>query len=192
MDGAALEISARRALDTYADSGLEGLSQFLENSVPADELSRAADVIVRLLGSTMSELRAATRERAGMAPLDPNEPQNIRWVQLSVAALSDLRFYPAPIIFSMQSFDLVQASVFQVSRAPGMWMVYLGCLLLTIGIFAMFYVRDRRIWVWLKKEPGQDSTQVLAAMTSQKRTLDFNREFERFELALGRLNKRKE
>lgn len=192
MDGAALETSARRALDTYADSGLEGLSQFLESSVPADELSRAADVIVRLLGSTMSELRALTRERAGMAPLDPNEPQNIRWVQLSVAALSDLQFYPAPLIFSMQSFDLVQASVFQVSRAPGMWMVYLGCLLLTIGIFAMFYVRDRRIWVWLKKEPGQDSTKVLAAMTSQKRTLDFNREFERFELALGRLNKRKE
>lgn len=127
-----------------------------------------------------------------MAPIDPGQPDNIRWVQLSVAALSDLRFYPAPIMFSMQSFDLVQASVFQVSRAPGMWMVYLGCLLLTIGIFAMFYVRDRRIWVWLKKEPGQEDTEVLAAMTSQKRTLDFNREFERFELVLNRLNKKKE
>ena len=192
MDGQALEISARRALDTYAEGGLQGLSRFLEISVPPDELPRAADVIVRLLGSTMSELRGIARERAGMAPIDPGQPENIRWVQLSVAALSDLRFYPAPIMFSMQSFDLVQASVFQVSRAPGMWMVYLGCLLLTIGIFAMFYVRDRRIWVWLKKEPGQENTEVLAAMTSQKRTLDFNREFERFELALNRLNKKKE
>jgi cytochrome c biogenesis protein len=70
--------------------------------------------------------------------------------------------------------------------------VYLGCLLLTLGVFAMFYVRDRRIWVWLKREPGEQSTQVLAAMTSQKRTLDFNREFERFKQALSRLDMRKE
>jgi len=192
MDGAALEISAQRALDTYAEGGLEGLSNFLETSVPPQELERAADVIVRLLGSSMTELREIARERSGMEPIDPALPQNVRWVQLAVAALSDLNFYPAPILFSMKSFDLVQASVFQVSRTPGMLTVYLGCLLLTLGVFAMFYVRDRRIWVWLKREPGQDRTQVLAAMTSQKRTLDFNREFERFEQAMSRLDMRKE
>ncbi len=192
MDGRALEISAQRALDTYAQGGLSALSNVLEASVPPEEMQRAADVIVRLLGSTMSELRAIARERAGLAPIDPTEPENIRWVQLSVAALSDLQFYPAPMLMAMTSFDLVQASVFQVSRAPGMWIVYLGCLLLTLGIFAMFYVRDRRVWVWLKKDAEQGQTQVLAAMTSQKRNLDFNREFERFEQALERLNKRKE
>ena len=192
LDSRAREISAKRALDTYAEGGLSGLSSFLEASVPPEDLQRAADVIVRLLGSTMSELRGITRERIGLAPIDPGEPENIRWVQLSVAALSDLQFYPAPMIMTMTSFDLVQASVFQVSRAPGMWIVYLGCLLLTIGIFAMFYVRDRRVWVWLKKDSEHNQTQVLAAMTSQKRTLDFNREFERFALALNRLNKRKE
>ena len=155
-------------------------------------VTRAADVIMRLLGSSMSEVRAIARERAGMDPIDPMLPQSVRWNQLAVAALSDLHFYPAPVLFSMKSFDLVQASVFQVSRAPGMLTVYLGCLLLTIGVFAMFYVRDRRIWVWLKREPGQEGTKVLAAMTSQKRTLDFNREFERFKQALSRLDMRKE
>ena len=192
MDSAALQLSAERALDTFATGGLEALSRFLELSVPQQEQARAADVIVRLLGSSMTELRAIARERAGLEPIDATQPENIRWVQLAVASLSDLSFYPAPILFSMKSFDLVQASVFQVSRAPGMLTVYLGCLLLTIGVFAMFYVRDRRIWVWLKREPGQNSTQVLAAMTSQKRSLDFNREFDRFKQALGRLDMRKE
>ena len=189
---AALELSAQRALDTFAEGGLQALSQFLEQSVPPQELPRAADVVVRLLGSTMTELRTIARERASLEPIDAAEPDQVRWVQLSVAALSDLQMYPAPILLSMKSFDLVQASVFQVSRAPGMFIVYLGCLLLTIGVFAMFYVRDRRIWVWLKRESDAQGTHVLAAMTSQKRTLDFNREFERFKQALSRLDLKKE
>ena len=188
----ALQESAYRALDTFSAGGLQALSEFLELNVPEAELPRAADVVIRLLGSTMSELRGVARERAGLPALDPNEPDNVQWVQLSIGALSDLRFYPAPILFSMKSFDLVQASVFQISRAPGMLPVYFGSLLLVIGIFAMFYVRDRRIWVWLKRNDQADGTHVLAAMTSQKRTLDFNREFERFKQALSRLDMKKE
>ncbi len=189
---AALQESANRALDTFSEGGLQAISNFLETNVPAQELPRAADVVIRLLGSTMAQLRGIAREQAGMPPVDPNQQQNVQWVQVAVGALSDLRFYPAPILFSMRSFDLVQASVFQISRAPGMYTVYFGCLLLVIGIFAMFYVRDRRIWVWLKRSDEDSGTHVLAAMTSQKRTLDFNREFERFKQALDRLNMRKE
>jgi cytochrome c biogenesis protein len=188
----ALQMSSERALDTFAEGGLPALSRFLELNVPQKELPRAADVVVRLLGSSMTELRDIARERAQLEPVDAANPEQVRWVQLAVAALSDLKMYPAPILFSMQSFDLVQASVFQVSRAPGTWIVYLGCLLLTIGVFTMFYVRDRRIWVWLKRSDATQGTEVLAAMTSQKRTLDFNREFERFKQALNRLDLRKE
>jgi cytochrome c biogenesis protein len=189
---AALQESAYKALDTFSGGGLQAISEFLETNVPEAELPRAADVVIRLLASTVTELRGVARERAGLPALDPNEPDNVQWVQLAVGALSDLRFYPAPILFSMKSFDLVQASVFQISRAPGMLPVYFGSLLLVIGIFAMFYVRDRRIWVWLKRNDQADGTHVLAAMTSQKRTLDFNREFERFKLALSRLDTKKE
>jgi cytochrome c biogenesis protein len=77
--------------------------------------------------------------------------------------------------------------VFQVSRTPGKLIVYLGCLLLVLGVFTMFYVRDRRIWVWLRPAEHLNGTSVLAAMTSQKRTLDFNREFDRFKAALNKL-----
>jgi cytochrome c biogenesis protein len=82
----------------------------------------------------------------------------------------------------------VQASVFQVSRTPGKHIVYLGCLFLVLGVFTMFYVRDRRIWVWLRPAEHSNGTRVLAAMTSQKRTLDFNREFDRFKAALNKLS----
>lgn len=189
-DREALQTSAERALETFAQGGLQSISKFLEMNVPPAELPRAADIVVRLLGSSVSALRTIARERAGLPPLDLNDPQKaeheLNWSRFAVAALSDLALYPAPIYFSLKQFDHVQASVFQVSRTPGKLTVYIGCLLLVLGVFAMFYVRDRRIWVWLK--PTTDGrTDVLAAMTSQKRTLDFEREFERFRSALNRL-----
>ena len=187
----ALQTSAERALDTFASGGLGAISEFLERNVPKAEQQRAADIIARLLSSSVAELYRLTRERAGLAPIGSTPEQLEKaenWSRLAVAALSDLAFYPAPVLFTLKSFDHVQASVFQVSRTPGKLIVYVGCLLLVLGVFTMFYVRDRRIWVWLRPTEHAGGTRVLAAMTSQKRTLDFNREFEQLQLALGRLN----
>ena len=187
----ALQTSAERALDTFASGGLGAISEFLERNVPKAEQQRAADIIARLLSSSVAELYRLTRERAGLTPIGSTPEQLEKaedWSRLAVAALSDLAFYPAPVLFTLKSFDHVQASVFQVSRTPGKLIVYVGCLLLVLGVFTMFYVRDRRIWVWLRPTEHAGGTRVLAAMTSQKRTLDFNREFEQLQLALARLN----
>lgn len=187
----ALQTSAERALDTFATGGLGAISEFLERNVPKAEQQRAADIVARLLSSSVAELYRLTRARAGLPPI-ADTPEELtkaeNWSRLAVAALSDLAFYPAPVLFTLKSFDHVQASVFQVSRTPGKLIVYIGCLLLVLGVFTMFYVRDRRIWVWLRPTEHAGGTSVLAAMTSQKRTLDFNREFEQLQLALGRLN----
>ncbi|CPO17045.1 cytochrome C-type biogenesis transmembrane protein [Bordetella pertussis] len=107
-----------------------------------------------------------------------------------MAALSDLAFYPAPVMFSLTDFQERQGSVFQVARTPGKNAVYLGCVLLILGIFAMFYIRDRRVWVWVKPTPADGAgSSIEAAMTSQKRTLDFNQEFDRLREALLRQSK---
>jgi len=186
-----LQTSAERALETFSTGGLQAVARFLETNVPAGELERAADVVVRLLGSAMGELRAVERERAGLPALPQDGPAAERaetWSRLAVAALSDLSLYPAPVFLSLANFEHVQASVFQVSRTPGKNSVYLGCLLLVVGVFTMFYVRDRRVWAWIAPAPQGPGSRLLAAMTSQKRTLDFNREFERFKRALSRLS----
>jgi len=191
-DQQALQTSGERALDTFAEGGLQAISRFLETNVPLAEQQRAADIVLRLLGSSMHELRGLTRERAGLPALGTSTTElelAANWSRLAVAALSDLTLYPAPLMLTLKSFNHIQASVFQVSRTPGKWIVYLGCLFLVVGVFTMFYVRDRRIWVWLRPAEHLNGTRVLAAMTSQKRTLDFNREFDRFKLALDKLSK---
>lgn len=59
-------------------------------------------------------------------------------------------------------------------------MVYFGCLLLTLGIFAMFYLPDRRIWV---KTLGNGNN--LFAMSTSRKTLDFEKEFNQYQQEFG-------
>ena len=85
-----------------------------------------------------------------------------------------------PMVFQLKDFQQVQASVFQVARAPGRNIVYLGCALLIIGVFAMLYVRERRLWVWLAPPAGAAaSTPAMMALSTNRKTLDADREFER-------------
>jgi len=99
-----------------------------------------------------------------------------------VLALSDVPLYNAPMAFMLKDFTQVQASVFQVARAPGKTVVYLGCALLILGVFAMLYVRERRLWVWLS--PAGGGSAALMALSSNRRAMDTDREFEQLQARL--------
>ncbi|MCM3563911.1 MAG: cytochrome c biogenesis protein ResB [Hydrogenophaga sp.] len=191
----ALEASATRALALFAGAepvaipaaaangsaardvvgGLQAISSFLESNVPEAERERASDVLVRILNGTLFELMQLSRERAGLAPL-PRDEATQRFMTQAVISLSDSFFYPAPMALQLKDFTHVQASVFQVARAPGKTIVYLGCLLLILGVFAMLYVRERRVWVWLA--PQGQGAQASLALSSNRKTLDTDHEFE--------------
>ena len=188
--------SAARALALFAGAGgqasahgaarggLQAVSDFIEANVPEAERSRAAEVLVRILNGSLFELLQLTRERAGLAPLPADEHARAFMTQ-AVLALSDAQNYPAPFVLELTDFTQVQASVFQVARAPGKNVVYLGCALLILGVFAMLYVRERRVWVWLAPQgdangpaPGQGArTHATMALSSNRRTMDGDREF---------------
>jgi cytochrome c biogenesis protein len=170
-------------------NGLQALADFLEATVPEADRIRVSEVMLRILNGSLFELMNLTREQAGLAALKPS-PEAERFMSLAVTSVSDSYFYPAPMIFQLKDFKQVQASVFQVARAPGQTLVYIGCALLILGVFMMLYVRDRRLWVWLQPEtpdpaaPGTTRTRITTALSSTRRTLDGDREFERLKKAL--------
>lgn len=185
-----LSASAGRAMALFAGAergpgkaagGLQALSDFLEANVPEAERSRASEVLVRILNGALFELTQLTRERAGLKPLEPSE-QTQRFMTQAVLALSDVHVYPAAIAFQLKDFKQVQASVFQVTRSPGRWIVYLGCALLIAGVFAMLYVRERRLWVWLSREG--DGSNASMALSCNRKTLETDREFAKLQQAL--------
>ncbi|WP_137917795.1 cytochrome c biogenesis protein ResB [Hydrogenophaga sp. 2FB] len=188
----ALAASATRALGLFAGAeavnapvangapavrgGLQAVSAFLESNVPKAERERASDVLVRILNGTLFELMQLSRERAGLPPLAQSEATQ-QFMSQAVISLSDTFFYPAPMTFQLKDFTHVQASVFQVARAPGQNIVYLGCLLLILGVFAMLYVRERRLWVWLS--PSRDHhAQARMALSTNRKTMEADREFD--------------
>ncbi len=190
----ALQASATRAMGLFAGAeridmpagsegqgqpvkgGLQAVSAFLETNVPEAERERASDVLVRILNGSLFELMQISRERAGLAPLARDEATQ-KFMTAAVISLSDSFFYPAPMTFQLKDFTHVQASVFQVARAPGQNIVYLGCLLLILGVFAMLYVRERRVWVWLSPA-GRDASQASMALSSNRKTMEADREFD--------------
>lgn len=154
--------------------GLQALSDFMESNVPEAERERAGEVLVRILNGVLFELAQQVRDQAGHKPLDASEKTQAFMTQ-AVFSLSDAQFYPVPLVFMLQDFKQVQASVFQVARAPGKNVVYLGCALLIIGVFAMLYVRDRRLWIWLTPRDG--GCHASMALSTNRKTLDGDREF---------------
>jgi cytochrome c biogenesis protein len=194
-----LTLSASRALALFAGTekinndnvaGLQAVSKFMEASVPVAERERAGEVLIRILNGSIFELLQVSREQAGLKPLVADDKAQAFMAQ-AVISLSDAFFYPAPMAFALKDFTQVQASVFQVARAPGKWVVYLGCLFLIIGVFAMLYVRERRLWVWITSA-GDGQAKAQMALSTNRKTMDGDKEFELLKsklLGLGESSK---
>ena len=181
--------SAARAIGLFAGleqvngkpvAGLQAIADFMEANVPEAERNRAGEMLVRILNGVLFELDALARQQAGAQPMPQDKVQG--FMSQAVLALSDAPLYSAPMALILKDFNHVQASVFQVARAPGKTVVYLGCLLLILGIFAMLYVRERRLWVWLA--PSATGASASMALSSNRRALDTDREFEQLKARL--------
>ncbi len=182
-----LEASVLRALTLFSgaeivrkdapSAGLQALQDFIETNVPEADRTRTSEVLIRILNGGLFELLNLVRERAGLAALPPGEEAQ-RFMGQAVLSLSDSFAYPAPLLLSLTGFDQVQASVFQVTRAPGQTLVYLGCAFLIIGVFAMLYIRERRLWIWIEGPADAASTTVTLALSTTRATLDTDQDFD--------------
>jgi len=191
--------TARRTLALYAGAeglkaddhpqpgkwgGLMALSQFVDQEVPEAERTRVSDVILRILNGSLYELYKISRAQAGL-PAPETDQATQSFMTQSVLALSDSMFYPAPVLLQLDDYQQVQASVFQVARAPGQTLVYAGACLLIIGVFAMLYIKERRTWIWLESDPAHpEHTRVRMALSSTRESPDTVHEFEQLQRAV--------
>ena len=80
------------------------------------------------------------------------------------------------------SFDQVASQLTALSRsgwrAIGFFEM-LGAVLLIVGVFAMLYVKERRLWLWLEAAPGRsEQTRVRMALSSNRDSPDLPVEFQ--------------
>ncbi|MBW8458369.1 MAG: cytochrome c biogenesis protein ResB [Thiobacillus sp.] len=177
-----LKSSATQMLGLFAEGGFQSLGRFIEEKISEAEREKVMGTYLRILELAAFEALQLANQQAGLPA--PQADQATGWlVRDTLNSMSDLFVYGAPIYLQLMQYDEVKATGLQLTRSPGKNVVYFGSLLLTLGVFFMLYVRERRIWLRIK--PGH----ALLAMASTKHTIDFEKEFARHAQALDTLVK---
>jgi cytochrome c biogenesis protein len=77
----------------------------------------------------------------------------------------------------------VEYTGLQVRKDPGVFFVYLGCLIMSIGLYMTFFMSHRRIWVNISEEKG--NVNVLIGGSTNKNRAAFESKIEKL---VGMLN----
>jgi cytochrome c biogenesis protein len=175
-----LAASANQVLTMFAAGGFQTLGRYIEQKIPAAEREKAAGTYLRILELTAFEALKLADSQANLPA--PTADNATGWlVRDTLNSMSDMFVYGAPVYLQLMQYDEVKASGLQLTRSPGKDIVYFGSVLLTLGVFFMLYVRERRIWLRIK--PGT----ALLAMAAAKHTIDFEKEFAQHAQALDTL-----
>lgn len=173
-----LEETSLRTLQLFSDKGFESLGAFIDKTIPKAEQERAAGIFLQVLEGIVWEAVLMAREDAGQPALEAS-PARAQYARDVLKAVGDAFHYNAPLILQLDSYEQVQATVLQATRSPGKKWVFLGSLLLTLGVFAMLYVRERRLFLLLRRDGS-----ALLAMSANRVSLDVEQEFLRHRDAL--------
>lgn len=97
----------------------------------------------------------------------------VQWLKLGEDMTFDLNGTPITIA-SKQMY----ATGLQVAKDPGVWIVYLGCLLMMAGLYAAFFLSHRRVWIFINKD---DPATILLSGTANKNKIGFEKVFREIE-----------
>ncbi|PKO54684.1 MAG: cytochrome C biogenesis protein [Betaproteobacteria bacterium HGW-Betaproteobacteria-2] len=175
------ESSVTQLLRAFAEGGYTRIAALIEDSVPEEQRDNAAQTYIKIISSAAFEAHNLARERADKSPAVADE-ETLIFLQDSLNSLSDIFFYGAPFYLELKEYEHREASGLQLTRSPGKNLVYSGSVLLVLGIFAMIYIRERRIWLLVKSD-----NRVLFAMSSNRKNRDLDLEFARYQEQLQRL-----
>ncbi len=86
----------------------------------------------------------------------------------STQALINSEDYPSPYFIQFTLKKHIESSGLQITRSPGEWFVYSGSALLVIGIYMMFYVLLKRVWVYVYSDKDKGAINVVFAASCNR------------------------
>ena len=176
------EDSVVQLLSIFAKGGYSSVAQIIEKSVPEKEREAVASTYIKMISVAAYEAYNMSLA-ANNKPLLVSNAETESLLRDSLNTFSDIFFFGTPYYLQLEQFEHKEASGLQLTKSPGQKWVYLGSVLLVLGIFAMMYIRERRIWLSIR--PGKQ--QVHFAMASNRKNLDFEKEFNLYREQLRSL-----
>jgi cytochrome c biogenesis protein len=161
----------------FMTQGIDAVAEIAEKNVPEDKRDEALNsyikVIQGVLGTLYVDMLAAEGVDIEAGIID----EQAAFFDEAINAFSLLGPYGSPVMIRLQEYQHIEASGLQITRSPGQSTVYLGCVMLMAGVFFMFYLHHRRLWLRIEERDG--STHILFAAAGHRERGDFDREFEK-------------
>jgi len=142
----------------------EGSEHFISvtprNGGAAEKFAVRDGVAVTLKDGTVFKLLEATQEVRQFAPGFSGPAARIEVTPKGGAPLTFIAFKNFPevnaqrgdaLIFGYEGTNAKQYTGLQVAKDPGVWVVWLGCTLMVIGIGVAFFMSHKRIWIVVTK-----------------------------------------
>ncbi|MBM4349211.1 MAG: cytochrome c biogenesis protein ResB [Deltaproteobacteria bacterium] len=111
-------------------------------------------------------------EGVQVALLKPNQPPRALWVLKDVPKLDQQR--GDDFILTLEEIGTKEYTGLQVTKDPGVWVVWIGCSLMIIGLIVSFFFSHQRIWV---RMPARAGGEIVLAGSANKNRLGFEKKF---------------
>lgn len=149
---------AARALATFAEDGMRGVSTLVAETVPEPGREDATALLLALIARTTPALA-----RMG-ADADPARIGRL------LTAHDDVMTAGTPLWIVDGTFTQRQASGLQVARQGGNALLVLSMLMLAVGVCLQYLVRERRVWLHWPADRGDGAGAAVAGMRAQRRS----------------------
>lgn len=183
--------TATRLVTMYAKGGLAEVTKFIDTNIPKEQRDVAAQAYFNMLRTVLGNLYVEVLEAEGVKLENGVSDKDSVFFDDAISVMGNLEAYATPFYLQLTDFEHVQASGLQITRAPGKDTVYLGCVMLILGIFMMFYIQHRRCWAWIGNTDR--GVEIIFAGSSNRNERDFAEEFDRIsEQVAARLGMNKQ
>lgn len=111
-------------------------------------------------------------EGVQVALLKPNQEPRVFWLLKNFPEFDKKR--GDDFFLTLEDVSSREYTGLQVTKDPGVWIVWIGCGLLVIGLFISFFLSHKRVWIIIPKKKGK----IIVAGSSNKNKFGFEKTFE--------------
>jgi len=169
----------------FVTGGYDAVTAGVDSADP--ERKKHIQAMLNVLVSVFKAVYLDVLKQEGVAVNQQISDTDVQFFDDSLNAMSAIQRYGSPVFLQLVDFKQIQASGLQISKKPWQNMVYLGCLMLIVGVFFMFYIHHKRVWLWMREQDGQ--VQLVFAGSGDRDMRGFKADFERLAERLEKLLK---
>ncbi len=147
--------SMMNLLTLFNKGGYVAIDEDIKKKVPEDRRVKVAEAYVKILQNLLQNAYLVLLQEEGIDTTQGVSDEDGFFFEDAISALAGIGAYNTPVFLQLADFKHRESSGIQITRHPGTTIFYLGCLMLIVGIFMMFYISYQRLWFVVKPQGEQ-------------------------------------